>query len=55
MSEDYKRGYRDGYRDGVSMKQLPKKNCSKCGLSIEGPMGYVCQVNGCPTFLRATF
>jgi hypothetical protein len=30
----------------------PKKTCSRCGISLQGVMGYVCSDNHCPTFLR---
>ncbi len=29
----------------------PPSNCSKCGLKLEGAMGYVCNNNPCPTGL----
>lgn len=62
MSE-YERGYRDGYRDGLAdiNKYWPKPEttgpkCSKCGISFEGFMGYVCSHSHCPmmpvTFIR---
>jgi hypothetical protein len=33
---------------------LSKKTCSKCGMSLDGVMGYVCGDNNCPTFLKVT-
>ncbi len=52
---EYERGYRDGYRDGLAdiNKYWPKPEpsspkCSKCGISFEGFMGYVCSQSGCP-------
>lgn len=27
----------------------PKQHCPKCGLKLEGVMGYVCPNNPCPT------
>lgn len=67
---EYERGYRDGYRDGVKdlaqhwpkpQKESPPEylsngpSCPKCGLKTERVMGYVCNVNNCPMFPRATW
>lgn len=30
------------------------KNCPKCGISLDGVMGYVCGDTNCPTFLKVT-
>ena len=33
---------------------MEKKSCPKCGLNLEGVMGYVCTNPGCPTFPQVT-
>lgn len=33
----------------------PKNTCSKCGLALDGVMGYVCSDRECPTFLTVSF
>lgn len=33
---------------------IPPQRCSKCGLDLTKPMGYVCNDSQCPTFLRVT-
>lgn len=33
----------------------PPRRCSKCGMSIEGVMGYVCNDSYCPTFPKVTY
>ena len=40
-----------------SKKDIPKppwdvhkKSCQKCGINLEGTMGYVCSDKDCPTF-----
>ena len=30
------------------------KSCPKCGISLDGVMGYVCGDTNCPTFLKVT-
>jgi hypothetical protein len=30
------------------------RNCSKCGINLDGVMGYVCGDTNCPTFLKVT-
>jgi len=30
------------------------RSCSKCGISLEGVMGYVCGDINCPTFMKVT-
>ena len=30
------------------------RNCSKCGINLDGVMGYVCNDQHCPTFLKVT-
>jgi hypothetical protein len=30
------------------------RNCSKCGINLDGVMGYVCGDTYCPTFLKVT-
>lgn len=63
--ETYKRGYRDGFEDGYRLAQtkLPKPGhtpnvlpelderprCRVCGLTFDGPMGYVCPNDRCPS------
>ena len=32
----------------------PKRTCSRCGISLEGVMCYVCSDNHCPTFMKVT-
>jgi hypothetical protein len=48
----YERGYRDGYRDGLAdlnkYWSKPEVSCSKCGISFEGFLGYVCSQSDCP-------
>jgi hypothetical protein len=57
----YNQGIRDANRtsifeglftrtDKVSVYVQPKKTCSRCGISLEGVMGYVCSDSHCPTF-----
>ena len=52
MSDEYERGYRngyrDGYQDGTNTKQSKWPRCTKCGISFEGFMGYVCTQSHCP-------
>lgn len=31
-----------------------KKQCQKCGLRLDGPIGYVCTQPECPTFFTVT-
>lgn len=33
----------------------PPRKCSKCGMNIEGVMGYVCNDSYCPTFPKVTY
>ena len=35
--------------------QQPVKSCSKCGLKLEGVMGYCCPVPQCPTGLGSPY
>ncbi len=65
MSDDYKKGYRDGYRDAkederkitfpIPTYPYPKIpnaadiRCVTCGISMQGPMGYVCPRHDCPS------
>jgi len=40
----------------IPMSPLPEpywntKQCPKCGIKLDGPMGYVCPNNPCPTGL----
>jgi hypothetical protein len=30
------------------------RNCSKCGINLDGVMGYVCGDANCPTFMKVT-
>ena len=30
------------------------RNCSKCGINLDGVMGYVCSDANCPTFMKVT-
>lgn len=30
------------------------RNCSKCGINLDGVMGYVCNDQHCPTFMKVT-
>jgi hypothetical protein len=30
------------------------RNCSKCGINLDGVMGYVCGDTNCPTFMKVT-
>ena len=30
------------------------RNCSKCGINLDGVMGYVCSDQACPTFMKVT-
>ena len=54
------RSYMDGYNDGLieGMKKtlpppyVPKETCPKCGITISGTMGYVCQSINCPTYYK---
>ena len=32
----------------------PKKSCPKCGIQLDGVMGYVCGDTQCPTFMKVT-
>jgi len=32
----------------------PKPKCQKCGISLGGVMGYVCNYAQCPTFMKVT-
>lgn len=32
----------------------PKQSCPKCGISLDGVMGYVCGDTRCPTFMKVT-
>ena len=32
----------------------PRETCPKCGVKINGAMGYVCSSINCPTFYQAT-
>ena len=38
--------------DKAPVSVQPKKTCSRCGISLQGVMGYVCSDNHCPTFSR---
>ena len=53
---DYERGYRDGYRDGLTdMTKAAQKSfnsCSRCGINLEGFLGYVCSQSHCPMVLK---
>jgi hypothetical protein len=67
-NNDYTNGYRDGWRDGFNegkkqeapyvpyVPQKPQLNkishCPKCGMRLEGVMGFVCASPDCPTFLN---
>lgn len=31
-----------------------QNSCTKCGMSLEGVMGYVCNDRDCPTFMKVT-
>ena len=31
-----------------------RNSCTKCGMSLEGVMGYVCSDQNCPTFMKVT-
>jgi hypothetical protein len=33
---------------------IPQNSCTKCGMSLEGVMGYVCNDRDCPTFMKVT-
>lgn len=33
----------------------PPRRCAKCGMSVEGVMGYVCNDSYCPTFPKVTY
>ena len=33
---------------------IPPKNCSRCGMSLTGATGFVCNDQQCPTFARVT-
>jgi len=30
------------------------RNCAKCGINLDGVMGYVCSDANCPTFMKVT-
>ena len=30
------------------------RNCAKCGINLDGVMGYVCNDTQCPTFMKVT-
>lgn len=58
--DDYRKGYRDGYRDAKDDEkkitfptypkmQTPDLRCATCGISMLGPMGYVCPRHDCPS------
>lgn len=36
----------------VEPPDVEKKYCYKCGIPLEGVMGYVCYEKNCPTFLN---
>jgi hypothetical protein len=59
----YNQGIRDANPNSVFRKLYPnlpapstyiqpKRTCSRCGLSLECVMGYVCSDSHCPTFLK---
>ena len=61
----YNQGVRDANRHNVFDKLFPnpsvtpvyvqpKRTCSRCGISLEGVMGYVCSDSHCPTFIKPT-
>lgn len=33
---------------------IPSNSCAKCGIALEGVMGYVCSDKNCPTFMKVT-
>ena len=33
---------------------MPMRNCSRCGMSLTGAVGFVCNDTLCPTFARVT-
>ena len=64
MSDEYSWGYRNGYRNGfadgmqegqksVELPNAPdlseKPRCRVCGITFDGPFGYVCTHNKCPS------
>lgn len=62
----YNVGYRAGIESTIAIptfanfhqpnpnSHIPPQRCSKCGLDLTKPMGYVCNDSQCPTFLRVT-
>lgn len=62
----YNVGYKAGFESAIVIptfsnfhqpnpnSHIPLQRCSKCGLDLTKPMGYVCNDSQCPTFLRVT-
>lgn len=48
--------YTDGLIEGMKKTMpppyVPKETCPKCGITISGVMGYVCQSINCPTYYK---
>lgn len=42
------------YKYTPTLPQDVKPQCSKCGISLSGVMGYVCNDAKCPTFMKVT-
>ena len=59
MRSAFNAGFDEGLRESVKSKPVPTsytttwpgaRSCSKCGLLLDGVMGYVCNDMKCPTF-----
>jgi len=56
MRRDAKKSYQDLKPSvfPITYYDPPKRSCSRCGISLDGVMGYVCNNKDCPTFLQVT-
>jgi len=48
----YTDGLIEGMKKTLPPPYVPKETCPKCGITIGGVMGYVCNSINCPTFYR---
>lgn len=48
----YTDGLIEGMKKTLPPPYVPKETCPKCGITISGTMGYVCQSINCPTYYK---